>query len=187
MKRSLKHAGEAFKTANLARGLSAARNPPSQAEIEAALGARHARASSAPRTGAQVAQAEAGARQAYEQGLEREAQQARRGSGPAGVAVYGPEVQSPEELARQGVGGSLRLARTELGRQTKQSWRHRCWGARRSRRPTVRASARGSRRGSAPPATRRERRTSRRTASPLHIRRLLHAREDPGRRGPRGT
>ena len=37
MKRTIKLAAEAFKPANLAKGLNAARNPPSQAEIDAAL------------------------------------------------------------------------------------------------------------------------------------------------------
>ena len=112
---------------------------------------------------------------------------ARRCYGPAGLAVYGPEVQSPDELARQSIGGSLRFARIELGRQTKQTCQHPCSAAPRSRRSSDPGERARHAAPSAPPATRRARRTSRRTASPIHISRLSHARQDPARRGPRAT
>jgi len=115
MKRTIKLAAEAFKPANLAKGLNAARNPPSQAEIDAAL--EHATPEQRAAYAEQVARAEAGAQQAYEHNKAREAQR-RVLYGPAGVAVYGPEV---DEHVRNGA--SLRFARIELGRQTKQTVR----------------------------------------------------------------
>jgi hypothetical protein len=118
MKRTLKLAAEAFKPANLAKGLSAARNPPSQEEIEAAL--EHATPEQRAAYRAQVAQAEAGAQRAYDEQKAREDQR-RVLRGPAGLAVYGPEVQAPEEIAGQGNGASIRLARLELHRQAKQT------------------------------------------------------------------
>ncbi|MDA0163619.1 hypothetical protein OM076_25320 [Solirubrobacter ginsenosidimutans] len=120
MKRTLKLAAEALKPANLARGLSAARNPPSQAEIDAALA--HATPEHRAAYQAQVEHAEAGARLAYEGNRARE-EERRALYGPAGVAVYGPELQTPEQLAAQSNGASFRFARVELGRQAKQSAR----------------------------------------------------------------
>ena len=37
--------------------------------------------------------------------------------------MYGPELQTPEQLAAQSNGASFRFARVELGRQAKQSAR----------------------------------------------------------------
>ena len=115
MKRTIKLAAEAFKPANLAKGLNAARNPPSQAEIDAAL--EHATPEQRAAYAEQVARAEAGAQQAYEHNQAREAER-RVLYGPAGIAVYGPEV---DEQVKNGA--SLRFARIELGRQTKQTVR----------------------------------------------------------------
>ena len=123
MKRTIKLAAEAFKPANLAKGLNAARNPPSQAEIDAAL--EHATPEQRAAYAEQVARAEAGAQQAYEHNTAREAQR-RVLYGPAGVAVYGPEVdaeQSRENAVRRCASPASSWPPDQADRQV------RCWDA----------------------------------------------------------
>jgi hypothetical protein len=128
MKRSLKLAAEAFKPANLARGLNAARHPPSQAEIDAAL--EHASPEQRAAYAAQVARSGAGAQMVYDDAKAQE-EQRRALYGPAGLAVLGPEVQTPETLSGQSAGASFKFARVELNRQAKQTVRdvlgRYCW------------------------------------------------------------
>ena len=131
MKRTIKLAAEAFKPANLARGLNAARNPPSQAEIDAAL--EHATPEQRAAYAGQVARAEAGAQQAYEHKQAREAAAARavragrgRGLRPRGadaeqiagkqrcVAALRPHRAGPPDQADRRDGAGARRRSREI-------------------------------------------------------------------------
>src|SRR5262245_26385493 len=102
MKRTIKLAAEAFKPANLARGL----RPASPEEIEAAL--EHATPEQRAAYHAQMARADAAMEDA------RVRDEARRVLfGPAGLAVHGPTVAEQQ-------GASLRFARLELKQTVRQ-------------------------------------------------------------------
>ncbi|WP_028065149.1 hypothetical protein [Solirubrobacter soli] len=102
MKRTIKLAAEAFKPANLARGLRPASSEDVEAVLEAATPEQRAAYL------AQVERAEAAARDAQSR------DEARRVLfGPAGSAVHGPTIDEQQ-------GASLRFARVEFRRTVRQ-------------------------------------------------------------------
>jgi hypothetical protein len=126
----LKNVATAFKPSNIKQGLEAARNPPSQAEIDAAVATLSPEQRSAYEANrAQVRAGQAEAQASYEQ-ARAIGDAARVLDGPAGRYLYGTQladVSSPAELeeriAQQGVSDVVAELRAQRKGEFKQALR----------------------------------------------------------------
>src|SRR5215210_31627 len=126
----IRQVAAAFKPSSIARGLDAARNPPSQAEIEAGLAHLTPEQRAAYDANmARVEQGRAESRAAWEQAKALE-DEARVLGGPAGRYVYGAgmaDFSTPDELERkiaeQGALGAIGELRAQRKGEFKQAVR----------------------------------------------------------------